>query len=185
MDKSQYALTELSAAADALVNESMETLPEFVSVLAGMLGNDGRLLIAGTGEMGGVADLIAARFQHKTFIERPALPAISLTQNQPLMGLVSPAEFFDRQVRVIARPGDWILILASGEDAASVAPLLSLASTAECRTALLFSGDPESCPVQPDFYFFLPAQSPMRRVELALFFGQLLCELVEEELFGF
>lgn len=185
MDKPQYALTELSAAADALVNESMETLPEFVTVLAEMLGNDSRLLTVGTGEMAGVADLVAARFQHRTFLERPPLPAISLNQNQPLMGLVPQGEFFDRQLRIEARPGDWLLILAHGEDPATVAPLLSQASTVGCRTALLFSGDPQSCPVQPDFYFFLPAQSPMRRVELSLFFGQLLCELVEEELFGF
>lgn len=185
MNKSKYALNELVAAADALINESPDAVHMFINRLSACFNEDGKMLVAGLGENASIANVISMRFQHRTSIDRPALPAISMNQNPDLSGVSREKQFWTRQLQLHADAGDFFLLLADTDDEQPATMLLEMAKEAGCTTAILFPGEPDALDTEADFFFYLPAQSPNRRIELSLFFGQHLCELVEEEIFGF
>jgi D-sedoheptulose 7-phosphate isomerase len=185
LDKSKHALTELVTAADALINESPEAVHMFVDRLSACFNEGGKLLIAGLGENGPIANMVAMRFQHRTSLDRPLLPAISINQNSDLASVSSKKQLLSKQVQLNAQEGNFFLILADVDDPVGVSSIIEMARAAGCITALLFPGEPDVLSSDPDFFFYLPAQSATRRSELSLFFGQHLCELVEGEIFGF
>ncbi len=165
--------------------------PEILRFAAGvveMFHRGGRLLICGSGPLAAIADLTANRFLHRLSLERPQLPAVALGGNFLLAhSLVRDGlqrQIYARQLRVFGTPGDMLLLFAEGQRDESLIEALQQAQLIGCPVAALVPTRAEPFDPPPDFLFLLNTDSPARLAETALFFGQLLCELVEADLFG-
>ena len=150
--------------------------------------SDGRLLLVGSGTLGAVANLVANLFTHRLSIDRPLLPAISLCQNPILATSLAidnqGDQYFVRQLRTIARPGDVLLAFDDPHHDVAVREALLAARSFGCKVGkICLCTDDDSG--DPDFLFCFPQVPQARGIEAAVFFGSLLCELVEGELFGF
>jgi D-sedoheptulose 7-phosphate isomerase len=149
--------------------------------------NGGRLLVLGGGSLGGVAALIANRFLYRLSLERPSLPAISLGLDANLAAALArdggSRQYFSRQLQALSSGGDLLLAFSELPADEAVQEALQTARRLDCSTAAILPRKAElSDP--PEFFFRLDTDSVARMSEGALLFGQLLCEMVEGELFG-
>ena len=148
----------------------------------------GRLFLVGSGPFGAIAGIIGQSFLHRQALERPALPAISLTNDAGLATFLASDEqgsqLFSRQLRALATNQDTILVLAGTNLSQADREALNTAKQLGCRTILIASEQAEIAGSLPNTSHALPSDSLPRLLESTLFIGNLLCTLVEGELFG-
>jgi D-sedoheptulose 7-phosphate isomerase len=148
----------------------------------------GRLFLVGSGPFGAIAGIIGQSFLHRQTLERPALPAISLTNDAGLATFLASDEqgsqLFSRQLRALATNQDTILVLAGTNLSQADREALNTAKQLGCRTILIASEQAEIADFLPNTSLALPSDSLPRLLESTLFIGNLLCTLVEGELFG-
>lgn len=165
-----------------------DEVADFAARVVKTLNHGNRLLVAGSGLLSGIADHIANIFLFRLGFDRPPLPAIALGGNAGLeQGLARDGQhrqYFQRQLRSIAATGDIFLALSDGHRDEALVEVLATARQAGCQTALLLPARTEFGDEPPDVLIPVETTSPARLYEGALFFGQLLCELVEADLFG-
>lgn len=146
-----------------------------------------RLFLLGDGPQAAIASLVATVFQHRLAIDRPPLPVMPLCHDVFLLGSLGRAgagrEFFSRQLRAVGAADDIVLVFADGQRAEALVEALDTARQQGCITAVVTPGEPDTLGEPPDYLFPLEGAAP-RASEASLFFGHLLCELVEKELFG-
>ncbi|PLX75884.1 MAG: hypothetical protein C0615_07430 [Desulfuromonas sp.] len=187
-DKLVRAAEEQKALLNEVLITHAEAFEDFARDVVRAFNGEGRLFVAGSGSLGAVANLIANQFSHRLSIDRPMLPAISLCQNPVLATSLNSDnqgdQYFARQLRSMARPGDVLLVLDDARHDIAVRQAVETAHALECKVAkICLSSDGDGD--EPAYLFCFPQISPARGIEAAVFFGSLLCELVEGELFGF
>ena len=165
-----------------------EAMEAFALRVAETFNHGGRLLIFGSGALGAISNLVANLFLHRLLLERPPLPALSLSQDITLATALcrdgQGSQLFVRQLRVVAQEGDIVLALGDLCQDVALEEGLALAKKMGCLTAALLQMKRNVPEENPDFLFHLETDSAARAVEGALFFGHLLCEMVENKLFG-
>ena len=186
--KIDQALHDHGVALESLTGSQAEAITTFAHAVVEAFTQGGRLLVAGGATLGPLANLVANLFRHRLALERPSLPAISLCHDLPLAAALQRdgqgAQFLARQLRLLAGEGDVLLAFGDGHRDEQLAEALTLARQLGCASALVAQGSGELAAEAPDFLFHIDTPSPARAAEGMLFFGHLLCELVEGELFG-
>jgi len=174
-----------------LLNEILIThagaFEAFAREVVKVFNGDGRLIVVGSGTLGAVANLTANLFSHRLSIDRPMLPAISLCQNPVLATSLAIDsqydQYFARQLRSVARPGDILLVFDDPHHDIAVREAMFVARSLDCTVSkICLCTDDDGG--EPEYLFCFPQVPPARGIEAAVFFGSLLCELVEGELFG-
>lgn len=168
---------------------SQETLlKELAHHLVTNFHQGGRLFLVGSGPFGTIASLLGQTFIHRQTLERPALPAIALTNDAGLATFLAAdntsAQFFSRQLRALATSQDTLLVLSGTEVAAADQEALETARQLGCKTVSITSEQTTPAGSAADLSLLLPTDSMPRLLEGALIVGNLLCSLVEEDLFG-
>ena len=190
---SQDKIAEAVTRHQNLLQETMQRhgadLGQLSTRLVEVFQEGGRLVTLGNGPFGQVANLVAGFFMYRLGLERPLLPAISLSHDSLLASALANEDdadqYFARQLRALGADGDVVLAFAGGRREKAVEEALSLARQNECLTALVFRGKEEDLPdVRPDFLVRVEAETSADALEVGLFCGKTLCELVEAELFG-
>ncbi len=186
--KINKAVTEQGALLETSFLDQGPAMMTFVEQVVETFNQGGRLLVIGNGSLGTIANLIANLFLHRLSLERPSLPALSLGHDTTLVtSLMRDGQtrlYFSRQLRALATANDIVLVLSDGQRDDSLTEALAVAHQCGSKTTLLTLENAEIISEPVDFCFTLKTTSLPRATEGALFFGQLLCELVEGELFG-
>jgi D-sedoheptulose 7-phosphate isomerase len=148
----------------------------------------GRLFLIGSGPFGAIAGLVGQTFLHRQTLERPALPAIALTNDAGLATFLAGDEqgsqLFSRQLRALAKDHDTVLVFAGTNLSPADREVLGMARQMHCRTILIASEQTDLADIRTDINLSIPSDSLPRLLESSLFIGNLLCALVEGDLFG-
>lgn len=169
--------------------EHAEQLEASTAQLAQLFASGGHLIVAADGRLMGVADTIAHGFLHNLGVERPSLPALSLSGDTAFAAALSEADafaqYYSARIQATARSGDMIMFVAA-EVSASLLAGIETARELECTTLVLSAADASPwIDAGADTVIALEAPSLARGAEGLLCYGHILCELVEQELFGF
>ncbi len=187
-DKISAAVAQQIALLDPFLLNHKPLLGSLAEHLVNTFHHGGKLFLVGSGPFGTVAGLIGQVFMHRQTIERPALPAIALTNDAGLSTFLAGDEqgnqLFSRQLRALATDQDSTLVLAGTRLSPADRDALVTARQLGARTILLASEQAELEGFLPDISLPLPSDSLPRLLESSLFIGNLLCALVEGELFG-
>jgi len=187
-DKITAAVEQQIALLDPFLLSQKPTLNSLAEHLVTTFHQGGRLFLVGSGPFGAIAGLIGQTFLHRQTLERPALPAIALTNDAGLATFLASDEqgsqLFSRQLRALANDQDTVLVLAGTHLAPTDREALSTARQLGCRTILIASEQTDLADARSDINLSLPSDSLPRLLESTLFIGNLLCALVEGELFG-
>ncbi|MCD6527443.1 MAG: SIS domain-containing protein [Desulfuromonas sp.] len=165
-----------------------DALEQLAVALAESFAQGHRLLVVGTGALSPLATSLANVFLHQLNIERPSLPAISLSPESGLAAALLANDDYERlyscQLQAQAQAGDQVLMFdATGDDAALAA--VETASELGCQVTVISCADSELWHKAPvELLLLLENSTPARAAEAMLFLGHVLCELVEGELFG-
>lgn len=187
-DKIQAAIEQQMALLDPFLLSRKELLTTLSSHLVGIFHQGGRLFLVGSGPFGAIAGLVGQTFLHRQTIDRPALPAIALTNDAGLATFLAADaqgnQLFSRQLRVLAGSQDMVLVFAGTTLSPADGEALVTGRQLGCQTILIASDRAEPAESLPDVSLSLPSDSLPRLMESCLFIGNLLCALVEGELFG-
>jgi D-sedoheptulose 7-phosphate isomerase len=187
-DKIDTAVAQQIALLDPFLLSQRRILHTLAEHLVATFHQGGRLFLVGSGPFGSIAGLIGQSFLHRQSLERPALPAIALTNDAGLATFLAAddqeSQLFSRQLRALANHQDTVMVLAGVHLSPADREALGTASQLGCHSILIASEQIDLADILPDISLSLPSDSLPQLQENTLFIGNLLCAMVEGELFG-
>ncbi|PLX87683.1 MAG: hypothetical protein C0618_05970 [Desulfuromonas sp.] len=186
IEKSGSDLTRLI---EKFQQDNSESLQLLANSLVSIFTQGGRLLIAATGNLQPIAQLTASHFTHCLGFERPTLPAITLGTDITLSTSLAHSGQshlkLARHFQALGSENHLLLMFSDGSDDPALAELINISANGQPRA--LFSPADNKIKNQrdcTDLHLCVETTSSPRLLEVSLFCGNLLCELVEADLFG-
>ena len=163
-----------------------EPLSRAVDVLDQCLASGHKLLICGNGGSAADAAHFATEFVVRFTADRPAYPAICLSNDG---GTLTAAgndygfdEIFARQVAAFGRPGDVLICLSTSGDSRNVQRALEEAKRRQVVTIALLGRGGGGTLAMAEVELLVPGDSTARIQEAHMLLLHVLCEAVEERL---
>jgi len=148
----------------------------------------GKVLLFGNGGSAADSQHIAAELVGRFARERRALPALALTVNTSNLTAIandySFEDVFARQVEALGRPGDVAVGISTSGNSPNVVRAIESAKAAGLATEAWTGGRGGKCAQVAGLVFRAPSDATPRIQELHITVGHIVCELVEEALFG-
>lgn len=180
-------------AAHREVMESVErdlapAILEVARTLMAVFRGGGKLLVMGNGGSASDAQHFAAEIVGRFRLERKALPAIALSTDTSILTAVGNDYGFDsvflRQVEALAAQGDVVMGISTSGSSVNVLEALRLAREKGCLTIGLLGRDGGAIGKSADMALVVPARDTARIQEAHITIIHILCQLIEQGLFG-
>ncbi len=147
----------------------------------------GKLLVCGAGGGAALAAVFTAAFVGGYERERPALAALALPADGAYAQIGGPEQVFARQVQAIGQPGDLLLLIDPGLDAAALVAAARAAHEQD-MTVLALTGRIGAA-LRPqlseaDVLIAVPHERGARVLETQLLVLHCLCDAVDLQLLG-
>ncbi|MGH8598949.1 MAG: D-sedoheptulose-7-phosphate isomerase, partial [Gammaproteobacteria bacterium] len=134
------------------------------------------------------AQHIAAELVNRLNYDRPPIAAIALTTDSSILTSIgndsSFDELFERQLRALGRPGDVALAISTSGNSPNVLRAAAAARELGIKTIALSGRDGGTLAKAVDVALVVEAHSTQRIQETHITIGHILCELVEDALYG-
>jgi D-sedoheptulose 7-phosphate isomerase len=151
-------------------------------MIASSLTQGGVIYLCGNGGSAAEAQHFAAEFVGRFLLERPGLPAVSLTTDTSKLTAIGNdygyEEVFARQVKALGKPGDVLWALSTSGTSKNVLKAFEAASSIGLSTIFL-CGNNIHDPKVADLVIDSPAPNTPRIQELHLLYGHVICQLVD------
>jgi D-sedoheptulose 7-phosphate isomerase len=156
-------------------------------LLAQRLTDGATVFLCGNGGSAAEAQHLAGELVGRFLLERPGLPARALTADSAILTAIGNdygyEEVFVRQIRAMGRPGDVLWGLSTSGRSPNVLKALAAAREMGLKTIFMRGPAPGGEEVA-DLVIPAPGDSTPRIQEMHLFYGHLLCQMVEKLIFG-
>jgi len=163
-------------------------IAEAVRLIAGTLRNGGKLLLFGNGGSATDASHIAAEFVNRFLIERTPLPAIALNTDPAVITSIGNDygydQIFSKQLTALGREGDVVIAISTSGNSPNVLAALEVAKQRFMKIISLTGGTGGKLAERSDIAFVVATKHTPRIQETHITLGHIICELVDEELFG-
>lgn len=181
-------IQESMATSTALLSEALLTqLAQAAGVMVEALRPGGKMLLFGNGGSAADATHLAAELVGRYMIDRPPLPAFSLTDNGSSVTAIANDfdydDVFARQVLAFGAAGDVAIGLSTSGASESVLRGLRAAHGLGMRTVAMTGANGGQMAEVAELCLRMPATSTARIQESYMLLGHTLCEIVERELF--
>lgn len=164
------------------------TIVKAASVIIENLRSGGKLLFFGNGGSAADAQHLAAEFVGRFVMERPGLPAMALTTNSSILTALGNDYGFDqvfaRQIAALGQPGDVAIGLSTSGDSPNVIMGVEEAKKRRMKTIALAGKDGGALSKCVDIPITVAAENTAQIQECHIAIGHILCQLVEDCLFG-
>ena len=164
-----------------------KTLVKIADLLVDAFQRGNKVLLFGNGGSAADAQHIAAELAGKFYLERPPLPAISLTTNTSILTAIGNdydyEEVFARQVKGLVKDGDIVIGISTSGNSPNV-----LRGIGEAKqfgaTTVAFTGQAGKLKESADYTLSVPSKDTPRIQEAHITAGHIICYLVEQALYG-
>ncbi|MEN8199348.1 MAG: SIS domain-containing protein [Thermodesulfobacteriota bacterium] len=185
------ALINSVMAKEAFVHESTKEIVDLACQMVITFRQNGKVLIFGNGGSAADAQHMAAELVNRFLINRRPLAAIALTTDTSNITAIgndfSFDEIFSKQVQALGRPEDLALGISTSGGSVNVIKGIEMAKEIGMRTAVLTggkTGDGGELGRIADLVLNVPTDKTQHIQEVHIWAEHVLCELVEEEIFG-
>ena len=173
---------------EAFVRQSGDQILKLAECLSELFEQGNKLLIFGNGGSAADAQHMAAELVNRFLIDRRPLPAIALTTDTSILTAigndVSYESIFAKQVEALGQAGDMVLAISTSGTSENVLKGVDQAIRSGLRTAALTGGDGGALQERCDICLTVPSRETPHIQEAHLWVEHLLCEIVEQRLFG-
>ncbi|HEU4391316.1 MAG TPA: D-sedoheptulose 7-phosphate isomerase [Blastocatellia bacterium] len=157
-------------------------------LIADSIKAGGKLLVFGNGGSAADAQHIAAELVNRLAGDRPPIAALALTTDTSVLTSIandsSFDEAFERQIRALGRPGDIALAISTSGNSPNVIRGVWAARETGMKIVALSGRGGGNLVGISDVALCVESNSTQRIQETHITIGHILCELVEEDLFG-
>ncbi len=167
-----------------------EDILKAANILSEVYRNGNKLLLCGNG--GSAADCqhiateLMIRLSHH--IQRPALPAIALTTDTSNLTAggndIGFDNIFARNVDGLGNKGDALIAISTSGNSGNVIKAVEMAHTKGMKVIGLLGGDGGKLKPIVDLPVIIPSSNVQRIQEGHITVAHIICELVEDELYG-
>jgi D-sedoheptulose 7-phosphate isomerase len=164
---------------------------EAAQYMAHCLLNDHKVLACGNGGSAAEAQHFTSEMLNRFEMERPGLPAISLTTDTATLTSIANdyqySEIFSKQIRALGQPGDILFALTTSGESPNMLQAIEAAHDRDLRVILLSGRDGGQAGrllIDGDVELRVPSWSTARIQELHLVLIHCLCDLIDRQLLG-
>jgi D-sedoheptulose 7-phosphate isomerase len=172
----------------AFARENAERIIEVVRLIARTFREGGKVILFGNGGSATDACHLAAEFVNRFLIDRPPLPAIALNTDPAVLTSISNDfgfdQIFSKQLAALGHEGDVVIGISTSGNSPNVIRALDVARKNGMKTVVLTGGTGGKMANLADFTFIVPTGHTPHIQETHIALGHVLCQLVDEELFG-
>jgi D-sedoheptulose 7-phosphate isomerase len=193
MNKEKFITDSLNESAETkqkILQHCKDDILKAVDILTNTFKNNNKLLLCGNG--GSAADCqhiateLVIRLSHH--IKRPALPAIALTTDSSNLTAggndIGFDNIFARSVEGLGNKGDVLLAISTSGNSENVLRAVKKAKEKEIKVISLLGGSGGKLKDIVDLPVIIPSSNVQRIQEGHITVAHIICELVEEELYG-
>ena len=165
-----------------------DSIERAAQLIISAVRSGGKVLIFGNGGSASDAQHIAAELVNRLNYDRPPVAAIALTTDTSILTSIGNDSSFDevfaRQVRALGRAGDVALAISTSGHSRNVLRAVEVAREIGIKTVALTGGAGGKLAGIAEIALAVDSKSTQRIQETHITIGHILCELVEEGLFG-
>jgi D-sedoheptulose 7-phosphate isomerase len=148
----------------------------------------GKVLFFGNGGSAADAQHLAAEFTGRYLKERRALPAVALHGNSSALTAIGNDYGFDfvfaRQMEALGKEGDVAVGISTSGNSRNVLRALEVAKSKSIYAVALTGASGGKVKDVADCTIFIPSEETPRIQECHILTGHIICEIVEDSLFG-
>ena len=193
MNKEKFIANSLNESAETkqqILQRCKDDILKAADLLTSTFQNKNKLLLCGNG--GSAADCqhiateLVIRLSHH--IKRPALPAIALTTDSSNLTAggndIGFDNIFARSVEGLGNKGDVLIAISTSGNSENVLRAVKKAKEKEIKVISLLGGSGGKLKDIVDLPVIIPSSNVQRIQEGHITVAHIICELVEEELYG-
>ncbi len=189
MKEAVIAIFEESARVKtAFGRENAEKILEVVRVIVQTFRSGRKVLLFGNGGSATDASHIAAEFVNRFLMDRRPLPAIALNTDPAVLTSIGNDfgydQVFAKQLTALGAEGDVVIGISTSGNSPNVVNALEVARKGGMRTVVLTGGTGGRMANLADYVFIVPSKHTPHIQETHITLGHIICQLVDEELFG-
>jgi len=173
---------------NAFAKENADRIVEVVHLIARTFREGHKVILFGNGGSATDASHIAAEFVNRFLIDRPPLPAIALNTDIAVLTSISNDfgydQIFSKQLSALGHEGDVVIGISTSGNSLNVIKALDVAKKNGMKTVVLTGGAGGKMVNIADYTFVVPSRHTPHIQETHITLGHILCQLVDEELFG-
>jgi D-sedoheptulose 7-phosphate isomerase len=166
----------------------LNTVNECVDSIAQAFKNGNKVLFCGNGGSAADAQHLAAEFSGRFYIDRDALPAEALHCNTSYITAVANDYSYDaiysRMIKGIGNKGDVLIGLSTSGNSANIVKAFETAKEKSMITIGFTGTSGGKMKSLSDYLLNVPSTDTPRIQESHILLGHIICQLVEEKLFG-
>ncbi len=193
MDKEKFISDSLNESAETkkkILNECKGDILKAVDLLSETFKNGNKLLLCGNGGSAADCQHIATELMIRLghHIERPALPAIALTTDTSNLTAggndIGFENIFARNIEGLGNKDDVLLAISTSGNSGNIVKAVHSAHKKEMKVIGLLGGNGGKLIEFVDLPLIIPSSNVQRIQEGHITVAHIICELVEDELYG-
>lgn len=193
MNKEKFITDSLKESAETKLKidkDCKDGILKAVDLISDAFKNGNKILICGNGGSAADSQHIATelmiRLSHH--INRPALPALALTTDSSNLTAggndIGFENVFARNVEGLGSKGDILLTISTSGNSENIIRAVNKANEKEMKTIGFLGGSGGKLKTIVDLPIIIPSENVQRIQEGHITIAHIICELVEEELYG-
>jgi D-sedoheptulose 7-phosphate isomerase len=172
----------------AFFDANAEAVARAADMIIGSVRAGGKVLIFGNGGSAADAQHIAAELVNRLNYDHPPIPAIALTTDSSILTSIgndsSFEKVFERQIRALGRKGDVALAISTSGNSPNVLRAVETAREIGVTTIAFAGRDGGKLATLSELALVVNVDSTQRIQETHITIAHILCELVEDALYG-
>ena len=184
----QHIFNQHIAMAQRVCDEQIETINAMANVLIDCYKNGHKAIFCGNGGSAADSQHLAAEFVGRYLIDREPLPALALHTDTSTLTAVGNDygydQVFSRQVKAHMNDGDVLVCLTTSGNSANVIKAAEVAKARGNTVIALLGGNGGTILPLCDHALVVPFDKPYLVQEICMVVGHLLCDLMEQAMFG-
>ncbi|MEK6712751.1 MAG: D-sedoheptulose 7-phosphate isomerase [Nitrospirota bacterium] len=173
---------------ELFISQYASLIREVSELIISSFRNGNKLLLMGNGGSSSDASHIAGEFVNRFQKDRPPLPAIALNTDMAVITSIGNDYgfnlIFSRQVETLAKEGDIVIAISTSGNSPNVIAAVETARKMGITTIGLTGGNGGKLAPLVDYAFVVPSKATPRIQEVHITLGHVICQVVEDALFG-
>jgi D-sedoheptulose 7-phosphate isomerase len=178
---------DLQAVQNDFIERYAQDLIDLAADMTKVFSQGNKLMIMGNGGSAADAQHMAAEFVNRFKIERPPLPALSLSTDTSILTAIGNDygfdQIFEKQIQALGNSGDMVLGISTSGNSANIIRGFKAAQEKRITTVALTGNQGGKMVEWADRSLIVPSSATPHIQETHILAIHLLCELVESSLF--